>query len=195
MKPMLFGPVLLAAILCRELKSQVVVGNNIEFAGGTGGNFSIKTYLNFDRGGDVFCGAECIFTYDQFQYQDGMLTVVAPGLPPPTRSYYLANYGDVFRETEAVNFGQLPPINTGGRGDFYMAIATAFVSPPKNFGWIHLQRSGSDIVMLGNAIAYNARGIIIGTDIAVPEPTTAALTHLFTAILSQTRVRRRRGMV
>ena len=161
---------ILVAILCRGVSGQVVAGSNIELTLGSIADFGIKTYLNIDRA-EGSCGSACTFTYDEFEHQDGTLHVVTPNLSPPVRSYYLMNYGEAFREVDAINFGHLPPIQIGNLGDFYFGIATAFASDiPKNFGWIHLQRSGNDFTMIDNAMAYNNGGIIIGADIAVPEP-------------------------
>jgi hypothetical protein len=84
-----------------------------------------------------------------------------------------------------------------GYGDFYLGVATSAeigrAFPRDVFGWVHLQNDNGTLTMLGNAVAYDEGGIIIGTTQAVPEPN--GLPLLFFASLSfAVLTRRRRGI-
>jgi len=55
------------------------------------------------------------------------------------------------------------------------AEAGLLVDDGDEFGWIRPSSSGTDLVQVGNAVAYGARGIMVGTTIPIPEPSTALL--------------------
>jgi MYXO-CTERM domain-containing protein len=57
------------------------------------------------------------------------------------------------------------------------------------FGWVHLRQVDGKYQMVGNAMAYESRGIIVGTTQVVPEP--AALWLVAVAALATIRKPRR----
>jgi hypothetical protein len=66
--------------------------------------------------------------------------------------------------------------------DFYLAFWLQ--EPPNNeYGWAHLQYTGSGLTLLGNEIEDSGSGIIVGTAIVVPEPSACYLTALALALL------------
>lgn len=68
--------------------------------------------------------------------------------------------------------------------DFYLGVNTGsgFISvatPRRNiYGWVHLENDNGTLTMLGNAIAYDEQGIIVGTTQAIPEPATGLVLIL-----------------
>jgi hypothetical protein len=126
--------------------------------------------------------------------------------------WYLTSYGDAFTQA-AIQGGDFPifvrATDTGfdsndldvGFGDFYLGVNTGYGSriglptPRDVYGWVHLQNSGGTLSMLGNAVAYDEGGIIIGTTQDIPEPgATGLLVCAATVAPAATaRLRRRRG--
>jgi hypothetical protein len=123
--------------------------------------------------------------------------------------WYLTSYGDAFTQA-TIQAGDFPifvrATDTGfesndldvGLGDFYLGVNTGYGSriglpaPRDVYGWVHLQNSGGTLSMLGNAVAYDEGGIVIGTTQAIPEPPSAALFLSALAAFSVL-ARRKRG--
>jgi hypothetical protein len=62
--------------------------------------------------------------------------------------------------------------------------------PPNNeYGWAHLEYTASGLSLLGNEIENSGAGIIVGTDIVVPEPSGGCLAALALALLLACRSR------
>lgn len=59
--------------------------------------------------------------------------------------------------------------------DFYLAFWLQ-ESPVARYGWAHLEYTGSNLILLGNAIEDSGSGIIVGTTTVVPEPSALGLT-------------------
>lgn len=88
-----------------------------------------------------------------------------------------------------------------GPFDFYLATATGNI-PRTTFGWVKLQITQGFFVwngkpvlykleMLDSRVAYNSRGIIVGTSTLIPEP--ASCTLLFAPIFMLTIARHSRS--
>ena len=103
--------------------------------------------------------------------------------------WYLVDAGDPFSEAK-IDAGLFTPlfvniVSSGpvpvGPGSFFMGVSTGqgftdFPDPNRDvFGWIELSISGTDLTDAGNAVAYGAKGIFVGTNIPIPEPSTALL--------------------
>lgn len=98
--------------------------------------------------------------------------------------WYLTTYNEAFT-TQTIQNGNHPvfyssrtdPMNNDlpiEPGPFYLGIQT-WRGTNEVFGWALMNNTGSELVMLDNAMAYGAEGIYIGTTQAIPEPTTLAL--------------------
>jgi hypothetical protein len=130
-------------------------------------------------------------TQVHFNYVGNTLTSVATTLDEGI-DWYLAQAGEVFFP-ETIAAGQFPLIvkttSAGWQsntvnillGNLYLAASTGngpFVGglPPRNvFGWIQLNNTGTELIPIANAVAYNEPGIIIGTTSPAPEPASLAL--------------------
>lgn len=106
-------------------------------------------------------------------------------------TWYLVETGDVFTE-QAIRAGEFLPI-AGGFSDlpggnnsiqisgeeFYLGVVTGEefnYDVPTVFGWIKLGLTDTfELEMLDNAVSYASKGIIIGTSIAIPEPSSMVL--------------------
>jgi hypothetical protein len=65
------------------------------------------------------------------------------------------------------------PVSVGD--DFFLGLNTGIGFNPLGrgvYGWVHLREEGGKLKMLGNAMAYNGSGIVIGTATIIPEPAT-----------------------
>lgn len=84
-------------------------------------------------------------------------------------------------------------------GDFFLGVHTGDgVSSGNNdgfrniFGWVKLNYDGSNLTYLDSAVAYNETGILVGANIAVPEPAAYAL--LFGGVVLALAVLRRKRL-
>ena len=121
--------------------------------------------------------------------------------------WYLVDGGDAFSKGNVasglftalfVNLSSSGPVPVGP-DNFFLGVNTGLGfdwsdpnRPDPNrdeFGWTELSSSGTDLVQVGNAVAYGARGIVIGTAIPIPEPSTALL--LASGLAALAAVRRR----
>ena len=117
--------------------------------------------------------------------------------------WYLADAGDPFSQANIdaglftplfVNLVSSGPVAVGPSG-FFMGVSTGqgftdFPNPNRDvFGWIELSISGTDLTDDGNAVAYGAIGIFVGTNIPIPEPSTAILLASGLAVLGWRRGR------
>jgi hypothetical protein len=168
-----------------ELHGQVVVGSNIDFASGEDEEFSITSYVVPDRNEVLpYCSPSVCVSYGQFVYQDGSIISGLQNLDFLTQ-YYLVDAGDALTEGTLAEFDLFDhvPFHVG-QDDFYLGMQLLpQLGSPGYYGWIHLQPNGNRLTMLGNAIAYNSLGIIVGTGIAVPEPMNSAAALLFVGAL------------
>ncbi len=85
--------------------------------------------------------------------------------------------------------GSAGPVAVGS-GDFFLGLSTGqgFDAGDPNrdvFGWVELRNTGGELGTLGSAVAYDfsspgapGNGILVGTDVAVPEPSTGLLVAL-----------------
>jgi len=96
--------------------------------------------------------------------------------------WYIAQPGQAFSAQSisdgdfvSWDFGQVITLPFGS--PFYLAVNTGVgfdidgLANRQHFGWLELEvDSDSNIFLLDNAIAYDNKGIIIGENVAVPEP-------------------------
>jgi hypothetical protein len=120
--------------------------------------------------------------------------------------WYLVQAGDIL-STATIAANQFPVIFTADDprppvaiplGNFYLGVTTGLVVWPEPFslkrdvfGWIELNNTGTDLLPVSNAVAYEEGGIIVGTTTAVPEVGTVGLMVGGIALLAGRR--RRRG--
>ena len=76
-------------------------------------------------------------------------------------------------------------------GPFYLGIQT-WHGTNAVYGWALMDHTGSELVLLDNAMAYGAEGIYVGTTAAIPEPATLVLLAAGGLVLYGTRRARRR---
>ena len=124
---------------------------------------------------------------------DGTALRLTSSVLDEASDWYLVEAGDAFR-TSNIEAGLYPRISgppvVVGSGTFFLGVVTGlgFIDlgvPNRDvFGWIELSVSGSTLSVLGNAMAYDAEGIFIGTNTAIPEPATGFLLALGLAALS-----------
>jgi len=116
--------------------------------------------------------------------------------------WYLVSAGQVF-SSQNIDGGLFTTVFTTDSpagsiavgSEFFLGFSTgqSFGAAGPNrdaFGWIELMRSASGLVAGGNAIAYEAGGIVVGTAVSVPEPSTALL--LFAGLLGLSSPRQRK---
>ena len=126
-----------------------------------------------------------------FDYDGANVEVVAWNLDEVS-DWYVVGAGDEFTRQNIVGGlftaiftidGPRGPIPVGS-GDFYLGVSTGQgydgpgpPSPPNrdSFGWVELTNAVGGLANAGNAIAYDAGGILVGTAIPIPEPSTALL--------------------
>jgi hypothetical protein len=137
-----------------------------------------------------------------FDYDGSHLTAVTWNLDEES-DWYVVNPGDAFGFA-SLESGQFTPIFTTdnsrgpvfvGDGEFYLGVSTSGQGlpvpfPQRNvFGWVRLEGTAipgfppiipatGRLEMLGNAVAYNSLGIIVGTAEVVPEPSGITLGWL-----------------
>jgi hypothetical protein len=181
--------ILLIAALGSAAEAAVVSDTNIILSSGGG---------NADYALSVFKQETTNPTTMWFNLSGSTISFVTTNVDEGS-DWYLASYGDPFT-TETVHNGAFPVFvrdtSTGfdyndldvGGGDFYLGVNTGYgarlgmPTPRDVFGWVHLQNTNGTLTMLGNAVAYDEGGIVIGTTQTVPEPSPLPL--LFLASLS-----------
>lgn len=98
--------------------------------------------------------------------------------------WYLVEQGDSFTRQGISNGDFAPVLVANGTwdtvtvgSDFYLGVNTGGLPPDsrESIGWVHLQFVNNALTMVGNGMAYNAPGIIVGTTTVVPEPSTVGL--------------------
>jgi hypothetical protein len=105
--------------------------------------------------------------------------------------YRVVNFGDVFNPLDPrVEMGLADGgLGDVGSGDFYLGIwlpvgdSTGFENFGQRYGWIHLRPANGILTMVGNAMSFDSRGIIVGTLETVPEPTSGAVLPIALAAL------------
>jgi len=124
-------------------------------------------------------------------YVDGTLTFHSGNIDGGS-DWYLAHRGDPLtfltrRDTSLfTRIGAQVPVETT---EFYLAIVTEgegfleYLEAPGGvlrnvFGWVKLRDVGGRLEVLESAVAYNSRGIIVGSTELIPEPSSTALACL-----------------
>jgi hypothetical protein len=114
--------------------------------------------------------------------------------------YRVTDFGEVFnpidpRVEDGLADGGLGEVGTG---DFYLGIwlpkgdSSMFDEIGQWYGWIHLRPVDDMLTMVGNAMSFDSRGIIVGTLDVVPEPTSIGVAIVGLATVSQVRIGRMR---
>ena len=99
-----------------------------------------------------------------------------------------------FPELYVVSINPDLPVQPIPLGEFYIGIDVPAHYNPEDvlqfgYGWIKLNNTGSDLVMVDNAMAFGEIGIYVGTTTVVPEPAVSvAWMLLLTHVLSRRRV-------
>lgn len=150
-----------------------------------------------------------------FDYNGTKLEVVSWSLDEES-DWYVAFAAEVFSaqnierdQFTAIFTTESPrgPISVGS-GNFFLAVSTgqgedASSEPNRHvFGWVELSNTGEELVALRSAVAYDfpipgapANGIIVGTAVAVPEPSSLMLVALGLVALSAFGRRSRSGLL
>ena len=161
----------------------VVTNTNILLSDGeVGADYTLTVYQD---------AAETDPTSIFFDYDGANVEVVAWNIDEES-DWYVVDAGDEFTRQNIVG-GLFTAIFTTdrprgpipvGSGDFYLGVSTGQgydgpgpPSPPNrdSFGWVELTNAVGGLANAGNAIAYEAEGILVGTAIPIPEPSTALL--------------------
>jgi hypothetical protein len=185
----------IAAMAPEPEPNKVVVNDNVFFSAGDEGG---STVLSFDvtknaggTGGLPVIGIS--FRYDGQQLiRDIGATSDINGV-----DFYFVEPGEPFSELTIAS-GQSRPMvlwNKAkqypvpfGPGDVWLGINTGHYysggfgsekgSDRDAFGWVHLRQVDGKYQMVGNAMAYESRGIIVGTTQTVPEPAGLLLSAI-----------------
>jgi len=194
------------ASLSSSCAAVVVVNDNIGFSGPYGGSTPVNTDeygigIAQDAVDSTGTGANFFFNYVDYTIRPSLF------LADEGVDLYLVQEGDVF-SSHAITSGQIPIVgqstdpgisNTlfvGQNNYFYLGLATELSDGPylpetrDVFGWAKITLApGSDrfLIMESNAVAYNERGIIVGTAQVVPEPSTLLLVIPLTIFLGAVR--------
>ena len=177
----------------------VVADANISLSpGGDLGDYTLTVYQ--DAAGTDYT--------EVFLDFDGTNVNFVTGVIDEGSDWYLVDNGDAFSKGNVVsglftalfvNLSSSGPVPVGP-DNFFLGVNTGLgfdgsPLPPNRdeFGWIELSSSGTDLVQVGNAVAYGAGGIVVGTTIPIPEPSTALLlaSGLVALVLWRGSVRRR----
>ena len=111
--------------------------------------------------------------------------------------WYLVEAGDAFTPaainanefTTLLKWGQKsPPVAVGE--DFYLGVNTGNSVPDLRnaFGWVHFKVVDDVLTMVGNAMSYESPGIVVGTSVIVPEPSTVGLALAAMTFLARRRM-------
>jgi hypothetical protein len=200
----------LLAYLVSPSAAVVVVNDNIGFGGPHGGSTPTNTDeygIGIAQDAEDSTGTGANFHFNYFDYTiTGSLFLADEGVDA-----YLVHEGDNFNR-QTIASGQFPIIwqlsntnpvfNTVALGNdyfFYLGLAThlggeVYEPEARNvFGWVKLrfdEVSNRFLIMESNAVAYDERGIIVGTAQLAPEPSTLFLAVALTGFLGLARRRR-----
>ncbi len=167
----LFLPVLAGA-------TTVVVGTNISLSGALGiADFQLSVFQD---------AAATDFTCAVFDF-DGTNVNFIDGCIDEGSDWYLVMDMDAFSRSNIaegmftalfVNLSSSGPVPVGP-GSFFLGVRTGLgfgANATRDvFGWIELSISGTDLLEVGDTVAYGAEGIVVGTSNPIPEPSTAVL--------------------
>lgn len=152
---------------------------------------------------------EISFAFKQVSATEYSLDVTLVNLDQ-SADLYLVEPGDSFSK-EGIARNEFTPLfiaepwfNASATfgSDFYLGVNTGKMAGDRRdaFGWIHFQALAMPLpfpafdddvlVMVENAMSYDSPGIIVGTQMVVPEPATIALTSI--AFISLVTLRRRK---
>ena len=174
------------------------------------GNISLSESNEFsDYGLTVFQDAAATdFTSVYFDYDGNNLEIISWNIDEES-DWYLVASGDEF-SAQNIDGGVFTTIFTAdsprgpiavGSGDFFLGVNTGLgfdaplFEPNRDvFGWVHLRNTGTELVLLGDAMAYDfptpgapENGIIVGAVDAIPEPSALMLFVVGFAIVSPVR--------
>ncbi len=178
-----------AVLLCGvgQVQADVeVVEGNIVFSGPYS---DAPDYYNYAASVYQDAAAED-YTCTDFDY-DGLNLAVTAYCLDEGSDWYLVNEGDQFSRENIDNglfpalktyHNQFPPVFVGS-GEFYLGMNTGlgwlnrdedpWIPNRDVYGWVHIGNVDGELVQIGDATAYGAEGIIVGTTQAiVPEPST-----------------------
>lgn len=207
-----------AALACLVLAARseaqtIVVNTNVQLTvndpnldpmfGNT--EFMVSKYVTPGIG----CNSGGCFTVQSFQYENNTLALRVSSADEEG-DWYLVQPGDTFtantianRSFPVIDDWTHPPQNEFatvdvGTSDFYLGVRTGIgYSPYDNYyyaphrsvyGWVHLQPVNGALTMLGNVMAYDCTGIIVGSTTAVPEPPAMLLSILAVTVLLNCRL-------
>ena len=190
----------------------MVINNNIDFGPVDRGSLQLDNHFaSIDQSSEPTSsfGDE---TGAGFFYDGSDLTLVTMLLDEGS-SWYVVNPGDVFGFSTIAS-GQFTEIPFGistfiGTGDIYLGVST-YIEGIHNdfcfgpscrdvFGWVRLSGTlipgnpdlgvepTGRLEMIENAVAYDSRGIIVGTSSIIPEPAGLALLWLAMGMLRLSR--------
>ncbi len=179
--------------------TSVVIDTNISLSAGSGSPLGTDYELTLQQ--DAAATDPTIVFFDF----DGTSIDFITGVVDEGSDWYLVDAGDPFTNAD-IDAGLFTPLfvvlaSSGpvpvGPGSFFLGGSTGkgFSGSDPNrdvFGWIELSISGTDLSVAGNAVAYGARGIFVGTNISIPDPSTALL--LASGLVAMGVRRRRRAL-
>jgi len=113
--------------------------------------------------------------------------------------WFLTNFGDAFAQ-DTVEAGQFETLvdfaNAGFFGSLTVDVNESFflgvnTGDRSVFGWGEfLIDENGDLILLDNAVAYNADGIFVGQSVAIPEPSSGLLLLIGASLCLSRRSRR-----
>jgi hypothetical protein len=144
---------------------------------------------------DVNNCEDLVCTYVVFDYEDGVLEFGPNQFLTLSGDWYLVSAGDIFsKETKGaypamfVDRDWGPPVAVG-TSDFYLGVNLDILGA---YGWVQLRPMDDMMTMVANAIAYDSRGIVVGTTQVVPEPISRVMLSVALAgVISSLRIARR----
>ena len=180
---------LCCAIVSGQTSAQVVINENVRFnaIAPSLGEYRIAASKCVTWDAPACLGAQpsVALRYDSGILDAGLVTL-DEGI-----DLFVTQPNDVFtaKNVEMGNFpivlNLVPPVSSPpapvGTGDFYLGVRTGvgFVAlgiPNRDvYGWVHLRPVNGILTMVENVMSYNSRGIVVGTTIVVPEPTSLAM--------------------
>jgi hypothetical protein len=137
---------------------------------------------------------EIVCSYVAFHYENGVLDFgTDQQFVTITGDWYLVSADDIFSDATVDLYpamwrdgrGPGPPVQVG-TSDFYLGVRLN----PAIYGWVQLKPIDGLVTMVGNAVSYASRGIVVGTTQFVPEPVSADLVLVGLVFLLQRRTGR-----
>jgi hypothetical protein len=185
-------------MLCGNVFGQTVIPNNnielgVDFGGNPmlGGPLGLPVSKYIEHGPGSACYFAGCTTAVGFAYDGERIHLPEQFLLDELLDLYLVQPGDVFslatiRSSEFPTIFQAHPPQVArpfayvGPSDFYLGVRTGAGFEPSGqpnrsaYGWVHLRPVNGMLTMVSNVMAYNSRGIVVGTSTVVPEPRSVA---------------------